>query len=449
MQNQHRSRPAMDIPILEKDGSNYNNYKHRLGIWCLVSGEPQEDQAFLIQSKLGEKAFDITKGIDHNLLKSDGGVDALIQKLDEFYIPDKLLYGRQWCDKYRDLKRRDDESVIEYIQRFLNVYEDFKKFNADVDYPDHILAWDLIRSLNLSMDDEKIVTAQMKYPPTSQDLIGILKRVFTNKKVDKPESDYSNNKASDIFLSKSRNNLEVDQEHNYPHSSLYAKNNRRPTYRPPRRGRYLDRNVPYNRYNDIRNSKGQRQNIAGPDGKIRTCSFCNSEWHFLKDCTELHKIKNKNNSKANFSLISFVGCANKNNDKMKDLLDETKGYALLDSGCSNTVAGEKWIENFIENLSAEEKTDIKIEPSNESFTFGDGITKPALRRVTFPCWVGGESGEITADVVDSKIPLLLSRRSMSRANMTIDFAKHTATINGRVIKLKRTRSGHYGLPISL
>ena len=38
---------------------------------------------------------------------------------------------------------------------------------------------------------------------------------------------------------------------------------------------------------------------------------------------------------------------------------------------------------------------------------------------------------------------------MTKAEMTIDFGKHTATVNGRTIKLKRTDSGHYALPISL
>ena len=38
---------------------------------------------------------------------------------------------------------------------------------------------------------------------------------------------------------------------------------------------------------------------------------------------------------------------------------------------------------------------------------------------------------------------------MSKVGMIIDFSKHTAIINKRHVKLKRTQSGHYGLPISL
>ena len=126
-----------------------------------------------------------------------------------------------------------------------------------------------------------------------------------------------------------------------------------------------------------------------------------------------------------------------------------KGYALLDSGCSNTVAGEKWISKYVESLSNNDKRKIKNMPSDESFTFGDGNTHKATRRIQFPCWVGGKSADITADIVDCKIPLLLSRKAMTKAEMVINFGNHTANINGRSIKLKRTDSGHYALPISL
>ena len=455
MQDQSSSKSSMDIPILDIDWKNFNNWKLKVDNFCFVSKEPKTNLALLIQSKLHEKAFNITKGLSREILRSDGGVAALIEKLEKFYVPDKLAYGREWCDKYRDLRRQDGESVVDFLQKFDDTFIDFKKFNADVEYPDHIVAWDLIRALNMNAEDTKIVTAQMTYPPTTENLIGILNRVFTTKKEDKAEPDYSKNKASDIFLSKSRANTEWDQDQNYPHSSLYARGNKRPTYRPPRRGRFVDRNVPYNRNSDTRRfNTSPRKNMIGSDGKIKTCSYCESEWHFFKSCPKLAEVKKeprepRKHSNNFLSLISFVGCASKNDDKMQDLLDETKGYALLDSGCSNTVAGEKWMENFIANLSAQEKKEIKVEASHETFTFGDGITKKALRKLTFPCWIGGDSCEITADIVDCKIPLLLSRKSMSKASMIINFAKHTAFVNDRAIKLKRTRSGHYGLPISL
>ena len=47
------------------------------------------------------------------------------------------------------------------------------------------------------------------------------------------------------------------------------------------------------------------------------------------------------------------------------------------------------------------------------------------------------------------IPLLLSNKSMEAVGFIWDFRKCEMKVNNRYIKLKRTKSGHYALPISL
>ena len=113
------------------------------------------------------------------------------------------------------------------------------------------------------------------------------------------------------------------------------------------------------------------------------------------------------------------------------------------------LCGEKWMENFIERLSDEERERMKIEPSEQSFTFGDGVSVPSLRRVTMPCWMGGIPGEISTDVIDRDIPLLLSKKSMKRNKMKIDLETDEVIVNKRSIKLKVTKTYHYALPIRL
>ena len=136
----------------------------------------------------------------------------------------------------------------------------------------------------------------------------------------------------------------------------------------------------------------------------------------MRECPDLKEFyeqreKRKNRNLAHLSFLSFVGCASvtNNDEKLDTLLKESYGYALLDSGCSKTVAGEEWINDYISKLSDKDREKVKLEPSTESFTFGDGKTQQSLRKIIFPCWVGGGTGDITADVVKCKIPLLLSR----------------------------------------
>ena len=51
------------------------------------------------------------------------------------------------------------------------------------------------------------------------------------------------------------------------------------------------------------------------------------------------------------------------------------------------------------------------------------------------------------DIIPSNIPLLLSKESMKRANMKLNFENDTITAFGQPINLIVTKSGHYAIPI--
>ena len=92
--------------------------------------------------------------------------------------------------------------------------------------------------------------------------------------------------------------------------------------------------------------------------------------------------------------------------------------------------------------------------SSQAFTFGDGKTIQAFKRVKIPVHWGGEWGIITADVVKAKIPLLLSAKVMLNAEMVLDFKQATVRLKVDVgktatIKLNKLNSGHYAIPLSL
>ena len=71
-----------------------------------------------------------------------------------------------------------------------------------------------------------------------------------------------------------------------------------------------------------------------------------------------------------------------------------------------------------------------------------------MKNCDIPAVIANTKVKINTDLVSSDIPLLLSRSSMKRANMTIDFENDTAFIFGYKAKLIVTKSGHYALPIS-
>ena len=442
-----------NVPILDEDGVTFVNWRIKTEIWCDNTNIRRVHKAGEILTKLPDRAFEHVKDITREVRRSKQGVKVILDKLAELFIPDKLGDRIRVHTRLYNMRRKPNECVLKHLEEYMKVFREYRTLCTHKEYDDSTFALGILASCDLSEADTKTVSAQMQEPPSSDNVVQILKRIFSltnQEKYNKEKTD------SDLFLAKSAvaqkydNNFRNDRD---SHTTFYERGNNRKVYRPwPKNKKQKPWDKPWEK-----NQKQQPKNKLGRDGRVMTCAFCDSQYHFLNDCDDMARLKkeqrqeNQSKKRVHLSLITFVGCTSKNksDEKLNELVTDSEGYALLDSGCSNTVAGELWISKFTENLSDSDKKKIKYMPTEESFTFGDGKTHKAIRRINFPCWVGGESADITADIVECKIPLLLSRKAMTKAEMVIDFGRHTATVNDRVIKLKRTQSGHYALPISL
>ena len=102
---------------------------------------------------------------------------------------------------------------------------------------------------------------------------------------------------------------------------------------------------------------------------------------------------------------------------------------------------------YVNNLSEEEKHNIKSFKSNTEFKLGDGKIVTSEKCISIPCKIAGERLNVVTDVVKSEIPLLLSKESMKKAGTKIDFVKDKIIIFGKEISLQFTSSGHYSIPL--
>ena len=134
-------------------------------------------------------------------------------------------------------------------------------------------------------------------------------------------------------------------------------------------------------------------------------------------------------------------------EQLKTLVSESWNSAVLDSAATNTVAGEVWYNYYITSLNENEKQKIKHHTPGNTYRFGDGKLFPALQNVDIPISLGSRNLMLNTDIVASDIPLLLSRKSMKKANMTLDFKNDHAVIFDQSIQLIVTKWGHYAIPI--
>ena len=103
---------------------------------------------------------------------------------------------------------------------------------------------------------------------------------------------------------------------------------------------------------------------------------------------------------------------------------------------------------FLETLTdAQKKKRVKIK-GVRTFKFGNGNKLNSLYKVILPCVIADIEVSIITDVVNSDIPLLLSKDAMKRAGTCLNFEDDTVTMLKKKIPLSCTSSGHYYIPIT-
>ena len=130
------------------------------------------------------------------------------------------------------------------------------------------------------------------------------------------------------------------------------------------------------------------------------------------------------------------------------LLKETLDKCILDSGCTKTVCGEKWLVNYLETLSHKDKEKVMYTDDTSSFRFGVGKAYPSKTLANIPIFINNEQVMLKTSIIEADIPLLLSRYSLKKADAHIDFSTDTLHILGSNTPLCFTESGHYCISLN-
>ena len=122
--------------------------------------------------------------------------------------------------------------------------------------------------------------------------------------------------------------------------------------------------------------------------------------------------------------------------------------AVLDSGRAQNVCGFSWLNSYLGSLIDDDKSNVIENESHTVFKFGDGKLFKSLKSVTTPAKIGHKNIKIVTDVINSELPLLLSKKEIQVAKAKIDFDNDIINIFGQDIKISFNASGYYFIPIS-
>ncbi|CAL4080386.1 unnamed protein product [Meganyctiphanes norvegica] len=398
-----------------------------------------------------------------------------------------------------DLTKTEDMSVNDFINDF-DVAQ-YEMVGNESSVSDYTLGLYLLRGCKLTREQTQHALTMTAENKTYEGMKAALRQIFLTETLESVEVKANKSSAENASLG---DNVSGGSFYGYSRGSPRGKRDAAQPYRVSQRGRGRRTFRNNNRSNFQGNRGGKSQNPT-IDGKVTTCYHCNATTHYKNACPELNRTKqgasravaalasgessseydmnivnlttdmeNTTNTGPQFTFLVmteqplddseymsmskvmpsqdkvslFVGCTNvSDNNTLQTLVLESYGHAILDSGCATTVCGEIWLNNYINSLEEEFQDLVTWEGSTQQFTFGGGHMAKSKGRVNIPCWMGGIQGNITTDVVNCHIPLLMGRKAMEKADMILVFKKQQLIWRDIYINLKLTTTGHYGLPL--
>ena len=99
-------------------------------------------------------------------------------------------------------------------------------------------------------------------------------------------------------------------------------------------------------------------------------------------------------------------------------------------------------------MNEAQQKSVEYHDSNTSFKFGSGERFRSLYKAVFPAKIGSNEIYISSDIVETIIPLLLSKDSMKTAETEINFQNDIVKMFGEEQDVHLTQSGHYALPLN-
>ena len=212
-------------------------------------------------------------------------------------------------------------------------------------------------------------------------------------------------------------------------------------------------------------------NPKASDGKIITCKDCGSYRYLVKDCQHSYERKkdeanltdtypaDENNmsqecchftsdvEENDFEIERFI-LFTSDDKEMSKFTSEALNKAALDTCCTSTVAGEKWMKHYLSSLpnSMEQKVKGPYQ-GKRCFQFGNQGTLKSTAKYFLPAIIAEKEVMIEVDVIQSDIPMLLSKAEMKKSNMVLYMLEDKVEVLGKSLNLDTTSSGHYLLPL--
>ena len=468
---------SMKAPPVYEEGNSYEEYKKDLKIWQLlkVATEEQEGPLVYITFKPKSKAKAACSDLSADEIGSKNGLKLILERLDSVFLTEENQRIFTDLDQFERFKRSPNMTMSAFILSFENLHNKVKSHKCT--YPDGVLAYRLLKASNVSNDHEQLIKATVATGAfTYKAVVDQLKKVFseipsvsaspaikvesTYHAVDVPTMNhqaYEECENHDQLLHENGEEFEETPDLSLPpvtndiyygnrfnpssrfRGGSYRSNNyskpftpRKSTFQTPTgyqrlgsNSRFVDSRPPtsseYTSLKEQYSSDPSTTNPKDKKGNHTICRRCRSIYHWIVDCP--HNSTEDNSKDSYFTrspeeeiyIALLQSCAPKSQDEITGLVAETLSKGVIDSGCTKTVAGERWFNDYLQTLSNEEVQNIQYCGSNAQFRFGDSPPVQSKKKALLPMVMGNKNIQLSTDIVPTDVPLLLSKQTMKTA----------------------------------
>ena len=430
-------------PSLESSPS-FDSWENELKLWVLVTDLKKEKQGPAVVLSLSGKAREAALEIPSSELVKDDGVPKIVSRLASIYRKDTVDTAYEAFENFISFKREPSMKINDYITEFEGRYSKAK--NQGFELSSSSLAYFLLNQAQLTEDDRKLVRATLAKLDLD-DMKEKLKKVFGS----------SSRENSMANIGVKIEDVNITDEADILYGRFF---NPRSTEKRSFPGHPFKRDseTPANDYGNSRISRGNvgnynrvkgGKNAFDKKGNRLRCLICESIYHFANSCPEkTYFCESSEGDNQEYDIILYQSNL-LTEDQYKNFVAESCVSAILDSGASATVAGKVWFENYVEGLSDAQRDLVEYYNSDSAFKFGSGEKFQSLFRARVPAKIGYKDVFIITDVIESTVPLLLSKEAMKKANTEINFKDDTVRMFNQKQDVVLTKSGHYAVPLNL
>ena len=432
---------------------SFDVYLTKLTVWEATTPAPEESRGAIIASSLPNNSTRYKRDlqdkfyeqVDGLALVRSGGVklvkEFLVKELGEEDL-DKMV--RVW-DEFENC-RKGDKSVVDFLDSFERCYNAVMAISQSARIPAEIRAFMVLKRAGVNDTQRMLVLSKLDMNNKAQMFDNMCKQI---KLVlgGGPGTSKAANDAFKVEPSREEEGIFVTTSgERYVRENFYRGGGGRGRGWGNNRGRGNgDREKPYTRPNF--------ENRKDDNGEVTRCRFCDSKYHYRGACSDYTKYLKEGGKKNEIHLTEVeeevdFALATQEAEQLSQFTREARNCAALDTCCTSSVAGKPWLDIYTQQLSLEDQKKIKGPRKGfRIFKFGNSGVLPSLGCYTIPVIIAGKIGTIDLDIIDSDIPLLMSKKAMKEMKMKINMEDDTVDIWGRKVDLTTTSSGHYCLSL--